>query len=305
MNLDPFKQLQLYGYENYFKELKNLYIKNKLPNKILLNGKKGIGKCTFANHFINFILSNDEEGRYDDNSYLINSNNKSFKLIINKSSPNFFLIKPKEDKKNIEIDQIRELIDFCNKSSFNNKPRFVIIDDIEYLNLNSSNALLKILEEPNNGIYFILINNSSKILSTIKSRCLTFNISFNFETIKKIFSQITKLEINELISEDLICHYFTIGDYLSIFEFSKTNKLDLLNLSLKDFIKIIVEDKIYKKDKILNKLIYDYIELYYLKKEPSEQNYLNFDDHIRSVNNMSKFNLDTESIFLRLHQNLN
>jgi len=305
MNLDPFKQLQLYGYENYFKELKNLYIKNKLPNKILLNGKKGIGKCTFANHFINFILSNDEEGRYDDNSYLINSNNKSFKLIINKSSPNFFLIKPKEDKKNIEIDQIRELIDFCNKSSFNNKPRFVIIDDIEYLNLNSSNALLKILEEPNNGIYFILINNSSKILSTIKSRCLTFNISFNFETIKKIFSQITKLEINELISEDLICHYFTIGDYLSIFEFSNTNKLDLLDLSLKDFIKIIVEDKIYKKYKILNKLIYDFIELYYLKKEPSEQNYLNFDDHIKSVNNMSKFNLDTESIFLRLHQNLN
>ena len=150
-----------------------------------------------------------------------------------------------------------------------------------------------------------MINNSSKILSTIKSRCLTFNISFNFETIKKIVSQITKLEINELISEDLICHYFTIVDYLSIFEFSKTNKLDLLNLSLKDFIKIIVEDKIYKKDKILNKLIYDYIELFYLKNEPSEQNNLNFDDHIKSVNNMSKFNLDTESIFLRLHQNLN
>ena len=305
MNLDPFNQLQLFGYEDYFDELKNLYIENKLPNKILLNGKKGIGKCTFANHFINFILSNDEEDRYDDNNYLINSKNKSFKLIINRSSPNFFLVRPKEDKKNIEINQIRELIDFCNKSSFNNKPRFVIIDDIEYLNLNSSNALLKILEEPNDGIYFILINNSSKILSTIKSRCLTFNISFNFETIKKIFSQITKLEINKLISEDLICHYFTIGDYLSIFEFSKTNKLDLSNLSLKKFIKIIVEDKIYKKDKILNKLIYDYIELYYLKKEPSEQNYLNFDDHIKSVNNMSKFNLDTESIFLRLHQNLN
>ena len=305
MNLDPFKQLQLYGYENYFNELKNLYIKDKLPNKILLNGKKGIGKCTFANHFMNFVLSKDEDDRYDDNNFLINPNNKSFKLIINKSSQNFFLVKPKEDKKDIEIDQIRELIDFCNKSSFNNKSRFVVIDDIEYLNLNSSNALLKILEEPNNGIYFILINNSSKILSTIKSRCLTFNISFNFETIKKIVSQITKLEINELISKDIICHYFTIGDYLSIIEFSKTNKLDLLNLSLKDFIKIIVEDKIYKKDKILNKLIYEFIELYYLKKEPSEQNYLNFDDHIRSVNNMSKFNLDTESIFLRLHQNLN
>ena len=112
---------------------------------------------------------------------------KAIKVPSNFSSPNFFLVRPKEDKKNIEIDQIRELIGFCNKSSFNDKPRFVIIDDIEYLNLNSSNALLKILEEPNNGIYFILINNSSKILSTIKSRCLTFNISFNFMLKFKIY----------------------------------------------------------------------------------------------------------------------
>ena len=42
------------------------------------------------------------------------------------------------------------------KSSFNNKPRVILIDNIENLNLNSINAILKILEEPSENIFFIL-----------------------------------------------------------------------------------------------------------------------------------------------------
>ena len=67
-----------------------------------------------------------------------------------------------KDKRNIEINQIRELINFCNKSSLNDKPRFVLIDNLEFMNLNSNNALLRTLEEPNDDIYFILISNSKK-----------------------------------------------------------------------------------------------------------------------------------------------
>ena len=48
-----------------------------------------------------------------------------------------------EEKKNIDISQIRNLILTLNKSSFNTKPRFVLIDNIELLNINAVNALLK------------------------------------------------------------------------------------------------------------------------------------------------------------------
>ena len=65
-------------------------------------------------------------------------------------------------KKSIDINQIRELINNLNKSSFNSKERFVLIDNIEYLNVNSINALLKVIEEPNENIHFILINNHKK-----------------------------------------------------------------------------------------------------------------------------------------------
>ena len=305
MNLEPLQQIQLFGHNKIFDELKNYTDNDKLPTKILFNGKKGIGKFTLTNHLVNYVLSLNEDHKYDIEKLKINVNNKSYKLVINQSSPNYFLITIKDGKKNIEIDQIRELVNFCNKSSFNDKPRFVIIDNVERLNLNSSNALLKILEEPNKGIHFILINNSAKILPTIKSRCISFNINLSFENTKKIFLELTNQDLDDLLSSDIICPYFSVGDYLAIYQFLKINDIDLSKIELKKFLKIVIEEKIYKKDNLLGKLIYDLIELYYIRSNKLPYNFHKFELHINSVNNMFKFNLDTETIFLKLHQQLN
>ena len=89
------------------------------------------------------------------NTFEINSENRSFKTILNKSNPNFILIDISLEKKFIDVNQIRDLITNLNKSSFNNKPRFVLIDNIEFLNINSVNALLKILEEPSLSLIHI------------------------------------------------------------------------------------------------------------------------------------------------------
>ena len=148
MNLNPASQLILYGHHFEFCNFIDLYKDRKLPNKILLSGEKGIGKSTLAYHLINCILSTDEEHSYDKKNFTINPENKSFKLILNKSNPNFISIDIEDDKKSIDINQIRNLILSLNKSSFNTKPRLVLIDNIELLNINSVNALLKIVEEP-------------------------------------------------------------------------------------------------------------------------------------------------------------
>ena len=143
MNIEPIKQLKLYGLSKFFNEFVELYNKNKLPNKILLSGNKGLGKSTLAYHFTNYILSKDEEFSYDLDKFEINNESQSFKTILNKSNTNFKLIDVHLDKKFIDINQIRELINDLNKSSFNNKPRIILIDNIELLNVNSINALLK------------------------------------------------------------------------------------------------------------------------------------------------------------------
>ena len=303
---DPINQTKLFGLSNYFNELKYLFDNNKLPNKILLSGQKGSGKFTLSLHLINYILSKNEDYSYDVQNLLINDRNKSFKLIKNNTSPNFFLIDIKKEKKAIEVDQIRELISFCNKSSFNNKPRFVLIDNHELMNLNSNNALLKTLEEPNDNIFFIIINNSSKILQTIKSRCLYFKITLSQQESINIFNKIINKDIDSLINNDLISHYFTPGDLLNLYNFSLEKKIDLSNMNLKDFLLKIIDNQYYKKDILSINLIFAFLQMYFIKKINNLDNYSVYTKFVNSIDDIKRFNLDIESLFIRLrHQIIN
>ena len=232
MNLNPLTQINLFEHKEIFNQLYQLSKNNTLPNKILLSGEKGIGKSTLAYHLINFVLSENEEHSYDYENNKINPDNKSYNLILNKSNPNFYLIDVLEEKKNIDINQIRELIINLNKSSFNNKKRFVLIDNIELLNLNSINALLKILEEPNENINFILINNNKRVLPTLKSRCLNFKVFLTKEQSIRIVNQLLNNDINTIINNKLFDYYATPGKLFKLIKLSEEYNLDLINFDL-------------------------------------------------------------------------
>ena len=300
MNLDPSRQLDLFGHENQFTNLTDLYTNKKLPNKILLSGVKGIGKSTLAYHIVNFILSCDEDFSYNVKNFKINPDNKSFKLIINKSNPNFILIDINEDKKNIDINQIRHLILTLNKSSFNTKPRLVLIDNIELLNINSINALLKILEEPNDNINFILINNNKKILPTLKSRCLNFKIHLTTSQSFDVTNKILNTNCMDFLNDELINNYSTPGEILNLLDFANKSNVDLKEIKLKEFIKKIIIEKKYKKDSSVKQLLYTLIEIYFREnisinntKLINVQNYF-----LKKINNTKIFNLDDESLLM-------
>jgi len=65
MHIKPSENIHLIGLDSFFNEIKKLYDKKKLPHKILLSGKKGLGKSTLAYHIINYILSSSEDFKYD------------------------------------------------------------------------------------------------------------------------------------------------------------------------------------------------------------------------------------------------
>ena len=92
MKIKPSENIKLYGMSHFFNEIINLYNKKSMPNKILLSGKRGLGKSTLAYHLINYILSSNEEFKYDIQNYNINEENRSFKLLRNNTHPNFYLI---------------------------------------------------------------------------------------------------------------------------------------------------------------------------------------------------------------------
>ena len=301
--MNPSEQTQLYGLDKYFYEITNLYNVGKMPNKILLSGKKGSGKSTLAYHIINYVLSKLEVDKYDLEKLIINKNNKSYKLLTNKTHPNFHLIDIIEEKKNIEISQIRKMINYTNKSSFNNIPRFILIDNIELLNKNSTNALLKIIEEPNNNIYFILIHNNSKnILPTLKSRCLTFKINLSFNETVNIANFLLGKNLFDLINNDLINYYNTPGDFINLINFSKKKNINLNEFNLISFLYFLIDNSHYKKNRFIKDLTISYIELYFLKiyilskaKKNILEKYFKF---IQKIHNANLFNLDEESLFI-------
>ena len=309
MKLKPSENTKLYGMNHFFNEISKLYTEKKMPTKILLSGKRGLGKSTLAYHIVNYILSTNEEFKYDSNNFIINKNNRSFKLLQNNSHPNFYLIDLLNDKKNIDIAQIREMITYTNKSAFNNMPRFILIDNIENLNKNSVNALLKVIEEPNENIFFILINNNEKnILPTLMSRCLIFKINFTFNETTNVSNQILGENTLDLINYDLINYYNTPGDFIDLINFSQDMNIDLKNYTLTKFLNLLIDNGYYKKNKIIKNLLINFIELFFLKEYKSRStkiSLLNFYfSFINKINNTDKFNLDEESLFLEFKSKL-
>ncbi len=300
MNIDPSTQKKLFEHDNLFDDLAKLYKQNKLPNKILFTGEKGIGKSTLAYHLINFILSEHEEFSYDEKNYKINPENKSYKLIQNRSNPNFNLIDVLEDKKNIDIHQIRELIKNLNKSSFNKKPRFVLIDNIDLLNINSINALLKVLEEPNENIFFILINNNKKVLPTLISRCLNFKVFLTNDQSIEIVNQILNKNIYNLINDEFFYFYCTPGKILNLLNLILLYEIDLKNINIHKFLSLMIRDKIYKKDKSFISIIFTYIEVYIRNKiSVKEPNLFEFYKYfLKKIDHTKIYNLDEETLFM-------
>lgn len=294
------KELSTFKKEINF--ISNLYVNRKLPQTILFTGEKGIGKLNVAYHLINFILSKDEDNEYCITTNKINSNNKTYNLLLKNIHPNLFLISLKDKKKNIDIEQIKNMKNFLNITSFSNKPKIVLIDGSEYLNLSSSNSLLKSLEENLNNVFFILVHDiKKKLLTTIKSRCIQFKFFLNNEDREKKINEILNNQFNDL-SSDFKNKYISPLFFKSLLEYCNKNNLQINDINLDNLLSSILKKKDYKKNEFVLKNFFLLVQLFLYKKIRNEQNnnkyfYLlkyftqRFDD-------VTKFNLDFESYVL-------
>tara|TARA_B100001175_G_scaffold91664_1_gene77440 strand:- start:694 stop:1632 length:939 start_codon:yes stop_codon:yes gene_type:complete len=300
------EQLNLYSMDEYINDLIHLYENKKLPNKIILSGETGIGKSVLAFHLINYIFSKNEDYAYDKNNFRINESNKSFNLVKNNSHPNFYFSYIDEDKKSISVNEIRDIISFCNKSSFNNCEKIVLIDNIEHLNKNASNALLKILEEPNEKVIFILIKDSAKfLLKTIDSRCINFNVNLSYMQKEFILNNILENDFYVNLNEDFKNFYFSPGDFVNLYYLFVNNNIEY-QFTIEQLLDYIIKNKLYKKDLFLKNNMNLFFELYFSKKFFMYKNNISaFDNYkvfIKEVNEIYKYNLDLESVLIRFEK---
>jgi DNA polymerase-3 subunit delta' len=290
---NPIKTTNLFGHSSNLNEIIYLYQNNNLPKATLFSGKKGIGKFTFVNHFLIYIF---DKKNYDLKHQSIDINSLIYKNILNETFQNIIYL---GNGKKASIDDIRKLKETISKSTIDNNKRFIIIDEVEMFNVNSLNALLKIIEETTENNYFILIDNQQKkLLETISSRCIKKRIFLsNKERIDIINKISNKFSINQLININK--SNLSPGAYLLYNNISQENNISE-NMNYLDKIDLLLN--LYKKKKDLN---YIYLSIFYTEEYISliSNNCADIfalnetkNKIIKNINNFAHLNLNLSSV---------
>ncbi len=274
--------VKLIGFEKEYSDLVNRYKSNNLPNSILIHGLSGIGKRTFLNKLVKNILNIEfKDNNLDHHLNLFNNNTHPNIKIIEKEIDS----KTGKIKSNITIDQIRRLKTFLNSTSImQNSSKIVIVDSADYLNINSANSMLKILEEPKENTYIFLISNQiSLLLPTIRSRCL--KIKFNTHHLTN-FTNIINDQLDEISNEEINFYFeLTYGSPGTTILYYNNDFLDIFQLSIKCLLSNDLDDDKINLSNTLSKLNNDEFN-----------NYLSMLKFILIVANKLKVNRDDKSL---------
>jgi len=155
----------------------------KVGHAYLLVGPSGVGRRTLALAFAQFLNCDrpdgDACGECDPCRRIISGNHPDVRML-DVARGKFFEAPEKDYRgKEIPIDQIRALRRDAAYPPYQGRRKVYIIADAERMNPNSSNSLLKILEEPPPRITFILVAESAvALLPTIVSRCQLVRCSY-------------------------------------------------------------------------------------------------------------------------------
>ncbi len=219
------------------------------------------------------ILENQIKNDKLSNAYIFESKNSSYNLdkalefsksVFNnfgistklEENSDFEIIKKDDKEKNISIKTIRLLIKDMYLRPSNGKIKIYIIKDSENLSIESSNALLKSIEEAKDYIILIFTtNNAYSLLKTIRSRCQI--ISFKSQ-IENEFVDREKLSyiLSEIISGNFSFYYKNKDFFSKAKDYKEELFVEILN-----FFNNLIKLKYYKNNAKENKKV-----LFYLRK---------------------------------------
>ncbi|WP_457621766.1 DNA polymerase III subunit [Persephonella sp.] len=225
--------MKILGHEET-KEIIRLYLDKKYSSySLLFEGKDCIGKKLIALKTAKGFLCEKKYGFGCDSCESCRLVRNTISNIYEKEDlnphPGIKIVSP-ENEKEIKIDQIRDIINFLKLKTKNGK--VVIIEKAEKMNRESSNALLKTLEEPpENTLIILTTSNQNALLPTIVSRCQKIKFKplrkediLNILKLKGIDENRAKILTS--LSEGSMCLPMMILDNENLFKYAK----DLYNL---------------------------------------------------------------------------
>jgi DNA polymerase-3 subunit delta' len=158
------------------------------PHALLVCGARGIGKLHFVRLAAKALLCEQPGAQFtpcsacascrwfDQEAHpdlrLIQPESLSREEAIGEGSEDRERGKEKRGGKRISVSQIRDLADFVGLSAHRRGRKVVLLHPAEDLNASAANALLKTLEEPPPGTFFLLTSHRPHgVLATVRSRC--------------------------------------------------------------------------------------------------------------------------------------
>lgn len=153
----------------------------RLHHAWLFCGPSGVGKATFAFRLARHFLSVHGQASAvttDDLDRAADPNNPVFRKVARGGHPNILHLRvPMQESGKgfrtvITVEEVRRTVGFFGSTAGDLGWRIALIDSANDMNLNAANALLKILEEPPpRTLFFLLSDQESRLLPTIRSRC--------------------------------------------------------------------------------------------------------------------------------------
>ena len=139
----------------------------RVPHALLISGATGIGKTMLTQSYAKHLLCEST-----DNVQSACHRCQSCRLFEAGNHPDFYLIQPAKNGKQIVVDEIRQLNQNLKLLPQYNQFRVVMICLAEQLNPAAANSFLKTLEEPGQRTIFLLVSNApSAVMPTIMTRC--------------------------------------------------------------------------------------------------------------------------------------
>ncbi len=175
------------GHEFEISKLFRLKEMGRWPHALMFVGPSGVGKMKLALAFAQALVCESlaEPHQQSDACGICGA----CRRIEKKQSESLTILEPDAElaKPVIKVEKIRELLASLSLVAIG-QARVIIIDQAHRLNAQTSNALLKTLEEPTENIYFILIaNDTHQFLPTIRSRTQVIRFSaLNYEQVKQV-----------------------------------------------------------------------------------------------------------------------
>lgn len=150
----------LVGHQNQWEQVRKIISSDLQSGSFLFSGPEGIGKKKLALSTAQYFLCENRNGcGHCGSCRRVESGIHEGLLLVD------------QDHDILKIEEAHKIKEFLKLKSLSTG-RFIIINNAHMMNIPTSNALLKTLEEPPEGVYFFLISSRiSGLLMTIKSRC--------------------------------------------------------------------------------------------------------------------------------------